>query len=1519
MTEFFQQLYREQEYRHPVVVQRVKQDFGEDEFKDLTTDKKLVLVNYLLNDQFRANEYKEYTKDQKRDHLTWILDKYDKSRIAKVPQNTFEESLQYFYDTINSTILRFNYITDKAEDRSVFKDYKEQKEEFLNFQKNLLSTYGVTDYQNLSASQKGNFDRQIHTKSYEVLDDLWDKEQPMLIKAMQLSKTPENLNYSSQLQLFKIRYPFLYRDFKQAIGEEEFSIISDKQKYMVLLALSGHGLDNVVYNYHNTLDKQYRNLKKRKDKLSFIRTVNNLYKDRDKIHTVTNTDEIQLLLNVGFENYKNIEQYVQDNSSQDFTEALTKALGNKKEYENFSIYKKYIALKFYQISDEKATSEEKEEELKTFLAHSDFRKLVKKIPIKTDIDQEFDNYFYDSDDEKKLSALERKLSFYQKIDNYDKYSVEKKIKMLSIMSNYTQIINDLNPIEQKEVVNHIAIVATKPDEQQNEQEHEEIENNFKNYIIDQYIQHCSKPLNSSGQVNEDHQNYQILQNKHIYSEKPESQFFFLQTLSHMRKRKLIKDDNLTEITTQAMNFVDAFVESHKTHSFEYSLKILHGQLVNEFGPASPKDEEYKEKNESNKLKMQELINQTQLSYAQELQELRELEIKNNGNKVKAVNLIDGINDFSLNKQYFILKYFKQLSDYPGREWTQYAIYIYDKLYPEERNNTNQNSLFTNDLYIQSDQFCDVMSTQSDQFCGVMFFQQKIIELENDYSEFLNEILDYDKMNDIQKYFILKDVNKENLQQMKENERQIFFQDKIHIFNSHMSNIQLPPNTFYSLPFADYIYNTIMQAEYEADVYTTYKMWSSLDDSSKCVDESNEDIIKKLENYGQYIEYKLLTQKEDNGELSEKEQTRLQELEQISHTLPKEQISIDELFYIQNLILPQPNPPSIESTASEISEDVKEEPQVYQEVDQEKRTESKTSKTMPSSPTNSINSVFSDSKEENNSIEQINNPSIKLENFESQPNPPSTEPTILEKREKPNMVLNKKRTNTYSISNIVPQSASQPENTNMHNVTTMPNAINNYGTPNLQATDLSKLTINAQKDKSLEAHTINLDKAPYEVVQMKNGKTRYIPKNTKQPFYIEDGKLHIELKNKHLRDSISFHSLSFDIDLFLERVANYACTNRKKGILKENDGNLDVSSIVFHSTFNKKPHEIDLKDIPQTETKQETRRMLRILERDLMFGKKLTTKDIADKATKIHSDYIKPDNTDLFVQSGVANEYRHNFNRNNPKLMYTDLAVQTAEADFRHLVVLSKEQGKKGLYQWYKLYYGEDLTQASKEEQYTKMYTALSNIDYYSNKSLADSNIHKTIRNIVTKTNGINSLTRALAKYEGDIQTASKNPAKFDVSSENRQLYQIYSTNNSDKKNYAFYGTQGELNTVLAEYKKEFNHNYSTIQCDSKNIKNIGNVIIDNTGVFVHENSLINVENMFTEDNTKVKERTRNSSHNELNLLSSVISESNGHTNSQQNRNSNSNTNLSVVQNQGGMNARKLGNKQKPKQKALLQD
>lgn len=1440
MTEFFQQLYREQEYRHPVVVQRVKQDFGEDEFKDLTTDKKLVLVNYLLNDQFRANEYKEYTKDQKRDHLTWILDKYDKSRIAKVPQNTFEESLQYFYDTINSTILRFNYITDKAEDRSVFKDYKEQKEEFSNFQEYLLSTYGVTDYQNLSASQKGNFDRQIHTKSYEVLDDLWDKEQPMLIKAMQLSKTPENLNYSSQLQLFKIRYPFLYRDFKQAIGEEEFSIISDKQKYMVLLALSGHGLDNVVYNYHNTLDKQYRNLKKRKDKLSFIRTVNNLYKDRDKIHTVTNTDEIQLLLNVGFENYKNIEQYVQDNSSQDFTEALTKALGNKKEYENFSIYKKYIALKFYQISDEKATSEEKEEELKTFLAHSDFRKLVKKIPIKTDIDQEFDNYFYDSDDEKKLSALERKLSFYQKIDNYDKYSVEKKIKMLSIMSNYTQIINDLNPIEQKEVVNHIAIVATKPDEQQNEQEHEEIENNFKNYIIDQYIQHCSKPLNSSGQVNEDHQNYQILQNKHIYSEKPESQFFFLQTLSHMRKRNLIKDDNLTEITTQAMNFVDAFVESHKAYSFEYSLKILHGQLVNEFGPASPKDEEYKEKNESNKLKMQELINQTQLSYAQELQELRELEIKNNGNKVKAVNLIDGINDFSLNKQYFILKYFKQLSDYPGREWTQYAIYIYDKLYPEERNNTNQNSLFTNDLYIQSDQFCDVMSTQSDQFCGVMFFQQKIIELENDYSEFLNEILDYDKMNDIQKYFILKDVNKENLQQMKENERQIFFQDKIHIFNSHMSNIQLPPNTFYSLPFADYIYNTIMQAEYEADIYTTYKMWSSLDDSSKCVDESNKDIIKKLENYGQYVEYKLLTRKEDNGELSEKEQTRLQELEQISHTLPKEQISIDELFYIQNLILPQPNPPSIESTASEISE-------------------------------------------------------------------------------KPNIESSKKEQNTYSISNIVPQSASQPENTNMHNVTTMPNAINNYGTPNLQETDLSKPTINTQKDKSLETCTINLDKAPYEVVQMKNGKTRYIPKNTKQPFYIEDGKLHIELKNKHLRDSISFHSLSFDIDLFLERVANYACTNRREGILKENDGNLDVSSIVFHSTFNKKSHEINLEDIPQTETKQETRRILRILERDLMFGKKLTTKDIADKATKIHSDYMKPDNTDWLVQSGDFKDYRHNRNRNIPKLFHTDLAVQTAEADFRHLVVLSKKQGKKGLYQWYKIYYGEDLTQASKEEQYTKMYTALSNIDYYSNKSLADSNIHKTIRNIVTKTNGINSLTRALAKYERDIQTASKNPAKFDVSSENRQLYQIYSTDNSDKKNYVFYGTQNELNTVLKEYKKEFNRNYSTIQCDSEHINNIGNVIIDNTGVFVHENSLINVENMFTEDNTKVKERTHNSSHNGLNLLSSVISESKGHTNSQQNRNSNLNMNLSVVQNQGGINARKLDNKHEPKQKALLQD
>lgn len=1518
MTEFFQQLYREQEYRHPVVVQRVKQDFGEDEFKDLTTDKKLVLVNYLLNDQFRANEYKEYTKDQKRDHLTWILDKYDKSRIAKVPQNTFEESLQYFYDTINSTILRFNYITDKAEDKLALKDYKKQKEEFSNFQEHLLSTYGVTDYQDLSAPQKGNFDQQIHTKSYEVLDELWNKEQPTLTNAIQPSETTKNPNYSLQLQLLKSRHPILYKNFRKAVGKEEFSIISDKQKYMVLLALSGYNLGNQETYFSDKLDKKYNNLKKEKDKLSFIRTVNNLYKDRDKIHTVTNTDEIQLLLNAGFENYKNIEQYVQDNSSQDFTEALTKALGNEKEYENFSIYKKYIALKFYQISDKEATSENKEKELKTFLAHSDFRKLVKKIPIKEDIDQEFDN-FYDSDDKKKLSALERKFSFYRKIDNYDNYSVEEKIKMLSIMSNYTQIIKDLDLIEQKEVVNHIAIVATKPDEQQNEQEYEEIENNFKNYIIDQYIQHCSKVSNSSGQVNKDYQNYQILQNRHIYSEKPESQFFFLQTLSHMRKMNLIKDDNLTNITDQAMNFVDAFVESHKAYSFEYSLKILHGQLVNEFGPASPEDEEYKEKNESNQLKMQELINQTQLSYAQELQKLQELEIENNGHKEKVVTLIDGIDNFSLNKQYCILKYFEQLSDYPGAEWTQYVIYIYNNLYPEEQNNTNQNSLFTDDLYFRSDQFCDVMLTQSDQFCNVTFFQQKIIELENDCSEFLNEIPDYNKMNDIQKYFILKDVNKENLQQMKKNERQNFFQDKIHIFNSHISNIQLPPNTFYSLPIADYIYNTIMQAEYEADIYTTYKLWSSLDDSSKCVDESNEDIINKLENYGQYIEYKLLTQKKDNGELSEEEQTRLQELEQISHTLPKEQISIDELFYIQNLILPQPNPSFIESTASEISEDVKEESQVYQEAGQEKRTESKASETMPSSPSNSINSVFSDSKEENNSMEQINNSSIKLENFESQPNSPSIESMASEISEEPNIESSKKEQNTYSISNIVPQSASQPENTNMHNLTIMPNAINNYGTPNLQETNLSKPTINTQKDKSLETHTINLDKAPYEVVQMKNGKTRYIPKNTKQPFYIEDGKLHIELKNKHLRDSISFHSLSFDIDLFLERVANYACTNRRKNILKENDGNLDVSSIVFHSTFNKKPHEIDLKDIPQTETKQETRRMLRILERDLMFGKKLTTKDIADKATKIHSDYVKPDNTDLFVQSGVAKEYRHNFNRNKPKLSNTDLAVQTAEADFRHLVVLSKKQGKKGLYQWYKLYYGEDLTQASKEEQYTKMYTALSNIDYYSNKSLADSNIHKTIRNIVTKTNGINSLTRALAKYEGDIQTASKNPAKFDVSSENRQLYQIYSTNNSDKKNYAFYGTQGELNTVLAEYKKEFNHNYSAIQCDSKYIKNIGNVIIDNTGVFIHENSLINVENMFTEDNTKVKERTHNSSHNGLNLLSSVISESKGHTNSQQNRNSNSNTNLSVVQNQGGINAKKLDNKHEPKQKALSQD
>lgn len=1429
MTEFFQQLYREQEYRHPVVVQRVKQDFGEDEFKDLTTDKKLVLVNYLLNNQFRANEYQKYTEDQKRDHLTWILDKYDKSHIAKVPPNTFEESLQYFYDTINSTIYRFDYITDQIDNTSTYKDYKEQREEFLNFQKNLLSTYSVTDYQDPSTSQRENFDQKIQTVKKQILNTVWNEQKRSLIycknELIKRNQKSTKLSCSDKVNLLIDQQPILYQRFKEAVGEEEFSIMSDKQKYIILASLSEPHLTGAFSAYTDKykLKEEYGALKTGEEQVDFIKSLNSLYRN---IEPQTDLSCIQMMLIRNYEDHKHIQEYIRENASQDFINALTNVLGNKKEYENFPTYKKYIALKFYQISDKEATSEDKEEELKKFLLHSYFKLF---IPNNGDFwsKDNIDKQFYK--DGKNLSALERNFSFYQQIDNYDNYSAEEKIKMLSIMSNYTQIINDLDPIEQKAVVNYIAIVAAKPTEQQNEQEYEEIENNFKNYIIDQYIQHCNKPLNSSGQVNRDYQNYQILQHAQIYLEEPESQFFFLQTLSHMRKMNLIKDNNLQNITEQAMNFVDTFVESHKTYPFEYSLKNFHKKLVNEFGSDVFSDIIYRGKYRSNQQKIANFEQELQSPYGQELEQLRELEIENNGNKDKVVDLIDGINDFSLNKQYCILKYFEKLSDYPGAQWTQYVIDIYDKLYPEQQDDTTQKNLSP---YIIDSQFqC---------FNDTILLKECIATFEQNCSEFLNEIPDYDKMNDIQKYFIFCDINGETLQQMEENERQEFFQNKITLFNKYTQNLKLQPNDLYTLPSAIEIYETIMQAEYEANVYTTYEMWSSLDDSSKCVDESNKDIIKKLENYGQYIEYTLLTQKKDNGELSEEEQTKLQKLEQISHTLPKEQIPISELFHIQNLILSQPNPPSIESTASEISEE-------------------------------------------------------------------------------PNIESSKKEQNTYSISNIVPQSASQPENTNMHNLTTMPNAINNYGTPNLQETDLSKPTINTQKDKSLETHTINLDKAPYEVVQMKNGKTRYIPKNTKQPFYIEDGKLHIELKNKHLRDSISFHSLSFDIDLFLERVANYACTNRRKGILKENDGNLDVSSIVFHSTFNKKPHEIDLKNIPQTETKQETRRILRILERDLMFGKKLTTKDIADKATKIHSDYIKPDNTDWLVQSGDFKEYRHNCNRNNPKLFHTDLAVQTAEADFRHLVVLSKEQGKKGLYQWYKLYYGEDLTQASKEEQYTKMYTALSNIDYYSNKSLADSNIHKTIRNIVTKTNGINSLTRALAKYERDIQTASKTPAKFDVSSENRQLYQIYSTDNSDKKNYAFYGTQDELNTVLTEYQKEFNHNYSAKQCDSKNIKNIGNVIIDNTGVFVHENSLINVENMFTEDNTKVKERTRNSSHNELNLLSSVISESKGHTNSQQNRNSNSNTNLSVVQNQGGINARKLGNKHEPKQKALLQD
>lgn len=330
----------------------------------------------------------------------------------------------------------------------------------------------------------------------------------------------------------------------------------------------------------------------------------------------------------------------------------------------------------------------------------------------------------------------------------------------------------------------------------------------------------------------------------------------------------------------------------------------------------------------------------------------------------------------------------------------------------------------------------------------------------------------------------------------------------------------------------------------------------------------------------------------------------------------------------------------------------------------------------------------------------------------------------------------------------------------------------------------------------------MEKIPYEIVKTKNGDRYYSIKDEEKLFYIENGKLHIELKKEHLKDAKLFSKLATDIETFLKETI----ISPEEYPYKSKSWKTDtfITDVVFHSTFNKQPYKVNIEGVVDTFRTQKITHILDGLKYNLMFGNSLTTEHVAKKATEIY-----------------ANDF------NASSALYGNLAYQTAEADFRHLLVLSAQYGKRGLYKWYQIYYGDDLSSVSKAEQYSKMCNTLQELAKYSYRNLAHSNIQPTIQNIITGSQSIDDLAKALAKCSKD-QTLINS---FDISSKGRNLYAIYkkSDKSSKTKNgvYYFYGTKEETEEILRYYNNNNNSDTYTYKKEQYNPKNIVKNILRN--------------------------------------------------------------------------------------------